>query len=205
MISNDDKKILLCSSAEGALYSLKIRGGGKVHTESEVYDYEFNALGLFKQDSKVAVGNGNGEIYVFNWGEFGKHSDIYSGPGKGSAINSLISLTEKVVITGGDDGILRAVNFFPHKYLGIVGRVSYPIDKMDVCNDGHLIATIGADEAVKFWNVSYFETFVVPTDTASRGKSKIKVNRRKGEDGTRNNLPSSNQQNSSEFFKGLTE
>lgn len=62
MLSNNEKRILVCSSAEGAIYALKVRGG-KVQTVSEMYDYEFNCLGLFKQESKLAVGSGKVDYY----------------------------------------------------------------------------------------------------------------------------------------------
>jgi hypothetical protein len=91
------------------LYSLKIRGGW----EKFRLNLKFARLRVqYSPPNKipVVVGNGNGEIYVFNWGEFGKHSDI-PVPGKGSAININFTLTEKVAITGGDDGVLRIVNF----------------------------------------------------------------------------------------------
>jgi len=201
MISNEEKRILICASAEGAIYAIKIRGGGKVQTESEIYDPEFNCLGLFKQESKIAVGSGSGDVYVFNWNEFGKHSDIYTGIGKGEPINALIPITERIIVTGGDDGCIRAVNFFPQKFLGVVGKLPYPIDKMDVCNDGHLISSIGAEKCVKFWNVSYFEGMTVSTEDKMKlvkGKAKPMQNEL-----DKANLPSSSHQNASDFYKGL--
>jgi hypothetical protein len=90
------------------------------------------------------------------------------------------------------------MNFYPQKYLGLVGQVPYSIEKMDVCNDGHLIATLGADEEViKFWNVSYFEHMTV-TD-----KDKVKHKAKPPKDESKSNLPSSSKQNASDFYKGL--
>lgn len=45
-------------------------------------------------------------MYVYNWGEFGLHSDEFPNLTK-KAINCMIPITENVVITGGEDGILR--------------------------------------------------------------------------------------------------
>lgn len=141
---------------------------------------------------------------MFNWNEFGKHADIYTGIGKKKRkdpINALIPITERIILTGGEDGCIRALNFYPQKYLGLVGQVPYSIEKMDVCNDGHLIASIGADEEViKFWNVSYFEHMTVPTEVKmKKGKAKPSHN-----EGARDNLPSSStNQNTKDFYSGL--
>lgn len=45
-------------------------------------------------------------MYVYNWGEFGFHSDEFPNLTK-KAINCMIPITENVVITGGEDGVLR--------------------------------------------------------------------------------------------------
>lgn len=225
MVSNDDRRTLVCTSEEGAIYAVKIRQG-KVLVASEIYDYEFNCSCVFKQESKLAVGDGKGDVYIFNWDEFGKHSDICTGVGRGEAVNAMIPITEKIILSGGDDGFIRAFHYFPQKYLGIVGKVGHPIEKMDVCNDGHLIASTGADETVKFWNVAYFETMTAQVAASTSkaaeknkeeaggggavggtGKSKKGHTKASGQkqDLSRNNLPSSSHQNASDFFKGLAD
>lgn len=45
-------------------------------------------------------------MYVYNWGEFGLHSDEFPNLTK-KAINCMIPITENIVITGGEDGMLR--------------------------------------------------------------------------------------------------
>lgn len=210
MVSNDEKKVLVCTSEEGAIYAVKIRAG-KVQVESEIYDYEFNCSCVFKQESKLAVGDGKGDVYIFNWDEFGKHSDICTGIGRGEAIQAMIPITERIILCGGDDGFIRAFHFFPQTYLGVVGKLSYPVEKMDVCNDGHLIASLGADETIKFWNVSYFENTTVPTGNNSKKENKEKTGKgaHRGtverQDLSRHNLPSSSHQNASDFFSGLAD
>lgn len=47
-----------------------------------------------------------GKMYVFNWGEFGLHSDEFPSATK-KAINCMIPITDNVVITGGEDGVVR--------------------------------------------------------------------------------------------------
>jgi hypothetical protein len=59
MITNREKRLLACTSTDGSLFTISIRGGA-VKSESEMYDSGFNCIGLFKQESKLAVGNDEG-------------------------------------------------------------------------------------------------------------------------------------------------
>lgn len=63
-------------------------------------------LDFFKSGSKLLAAGSKGKMYVFNWGEFGLHSDEFPSVTK-KAINCMVPITENVVITGGEDGILR--------------------------------------------------------------------------------------------------
>jgi WD40 repeat protein len=195
LVCDENKQVLVCSCDEGIIASVKIRGG-KVGMKSEQYETSFNCMGTFRQNTKLGIGDSTGKIYFFNWGEFGYHSDVY--PGKIEAINAIIPITQKIGILGSDDGYLRAVHFYPHKYLGVVGRQQFPIEKMDVCNDGHLIGSISHDETVRFWNVSYFSGFTLPNEVEKKS-AKNKETMKK------HNLPSSNVSNTSEFYKGLAD
>ena len=50
-------------------------------------------------------------------------SDQY--PGHPDSINSLLSVTDNVVLTGCEDGSIRAVHLFPHRFIGNVSFVSF--------------------------------------------------------------------------------
>lgn len=76
------------------------------HTQSEEHDDELTCLGLFKFESKVLSASNKGKMYIYNWGEFGLHSDEFPSVTK-KAINCMIPITENVVITGEEDGIVR--------------------------------------------------------------------------------------------------
>lgn len=65
------------------------------------------------------MGTGKGKMYVYNWGEFGLHSDEFPNLTK-KAINCMIPITENIVITGGEDGILRySLTFIIYLFLYI--------------------------------------------------------------------------------------
>lgn len=85
----------------------------------------------------------------------------------------------------------RARSLFPHKNLGKVGEHSLPVQCVDICNDGRLIASASHDE-VKFWNVKYFEDMDVSQPTKGNKNKLLK-----------HNLPSSETGNASDFFADL--
>ncbi|XP_015124678.1 WD repeat-containing protein 55 homolog [Diachasma alloeum] len=190
MITNDDGKYLVCASGDGVLTTLNIPAR-KLHVQSEEYDDEFTSLGLFKGNTKILTASNTGKMYVFNWGEFGFHSDEFPNSTK-KAINCIIPITDNVVITGGEDGLLRAYSLFPHRRLGIVGQHDYSIETLDISNDGTLIASSSHDNIVKFWNVKYFETLNVE-EPIKGGKQKQ----------MKHNLPSSKVSNAADFFADL--
>ena len=73
------------------------------------------------------------------------HSDQF--PGHPDGINSMISITDNVVMTGCEDGNIRAVHLYPHRFLGVVGQheQELPIERMDVSSSGEFIASISHD------------------------------------------------------------
>lgn len=75
-------------------------------TQSEEHDDELTCLGLFKYESKLLAASNKGKMYIYNWEEFGLHSDEFPSATK-KAINCMIPVTENVVIIGGEDGIVR--------------------------------------------------------------------------------------------------
>jgi len=201
-----DDKTLLASSGEGTVQSFDLRYR-KPDIQSEVYDSELNCLGTVRGGDKVVAGSGSGNLYLFSKGQYGLHSDQFSG--HPDAVNCLVPITDNVVITGCEDGNVRAVHLFPHRFLGVVGHHedSFPVEKMDVNTTGELVASISHDNRVKFWNVAYLEEMdydktkkpLVLPKSMVRSKSKKLAAAREVE----HQLPSSGRANKAEFFQGL--
>ncbi|KAL0101495.1 hypothetical protein PUN28_018965 [Cardiocondyla obscurior] len=189
MLTNKDAKYLVCASGD-TLTTINIPER-KLHVQSEEHDDELTCLGLFKMESKILATSNKGKMYVYNWGEFGLHSDEFPNVTK-KAINCMIPITENVVIIGEESGIIRATSLFPHRHLGVVGQHNFSVETLDVSNDGTLIASSSHDNDIKFWNVQYFETLNV-TEPKKGGKRKW----------LEHNLPSSQINNRSDFFKEL--
>ncbi|XP_046488094.1 WD repeat-containing protein 55 homolog [Neodiprion pinetum] len=190
MVTTSEKKYLACASGDGSLTTLNMTAR-RMHVQSEEYEQELTCLGLFKSETKLLAGDSKGRMYVFKWGEFGLHSDEFPSVTKKS-MNCMVPLTENIVVTAGEDGILRATNLFPYHHLGIVGQHSMSVEGTDISNDGTLIASTSYDNDVKFWNVEYFETLNNEMSKKGSGKKQLK-----------HNLPSSKVNNASDFFSGL--
>nr|CAH7729861.1 unnamed protein product [Callosobruchus chinensis] len=189
--TNESKQYLVCSSGDGSLTTIDLKNRS-VFMQSEEYDEDLTCLGLFRSETKLVAGSSKGKLYLYNWGEFGLHSDAFPGPK--TAINALVPVTENIVITACEDGNLRATHLFPHRHLGIAGQHSLSVENIDICNTGKFIASSSHDNEIRFWNIEYFEDF----EKVSQKHSKH--NRRKE---LKNNLPSSMAKNSSDFFSGL--
>ncbi|CAH1117488.1 unnamed protein product [Phaedon cochleariae] len=192
IITDESRKYLICSSGDGSLTSIDLRNR-KIHMQSEEYEEELTCLGLFRTGTKLVSGSSTGKLYMYNWEEFGLHSDAFPGPK--TAVNALVPITENIVVIACEDGNLRATHLFPHRHLGIVGQHDLSVENVDICNTGQFIASSSHNNDIKFWNIQYFEDF-------EKVSQKHKKHNKRKE--LKNNLPSSKMKNVSDFFSGLS-
>jgi len=201
-----DEHHLLAASGEGTIQSFDLRHK-KPDIQSEVYEGELNCMGTVRSGTKLAVGCGNGTIYLFSKDQYGLHSDQF--PGHPDGVNAMMPITDNVIITGCEDGNVRAVHLYPHRFLGVIGHHEdeFPVEKIDVNTSGEIIASVSHDNRVKFWNVTYLEEMdynrqkkpgILPK-SAVRSKSKKQLHLREAE----HQLPSSSRANKKEFFSGF--
>jgi len=204
---SDDGKTLVAGSGEGTIQSFNLRGR-RPDIQSEVYKGEMNCLGTVKSGTKLVAGSSSGTLYMFNWDQFGYHSDQF--PGHPGSINAMIPITDNVVITACEDGLVRALHLYPHRFLGVVGQHEddLPVEILDVNTSGELVASGSHDNRVKFWNVQYLEEMdydktrkpvLQHTKATVRRKSAKLAAAREDE----HQLPSSSRQNRADFFKGF--
>jgi len=201
-----DDHHLLAASGEGTIQSFDLRTK-RPDVQSEVYESELTCMASVRTGTKIAVGSGAGTVYMFSKDQYGLHSDQF--PGHPDSINTMLSITDNVVMTGCEDGNIRAVHLYPHRFLGVVGHheQELPIEKMDVSSSGEIIASISHDNRVKFWNVTYLEEMdyektkkpgILPKTTV-KSKNKRQQMLRENE----HQLPSSARGNRNEFFSGF--
>lgn len=183
-------KYLLATSGDGYLTTLSIPGKA-LYVQSEPYEEELTSVGVFRNESKLIVSSSKGNFYAFNWGQFGYHCDAFTCPM--SPIARMIPITERIAVTAGEEGILRAMHVVPGRVLGIVGQHSLGVEAMDINYSGELIASSSHDNDIKFWNIKFFEDF-----------DDIKYNEKPNtRNALRHNLPSSSQANRADFFADL--
>lgn len=203
----EDRQRLIASSGEGTIQTWDLRMNC-VEMQSEVYESELNCVAVVKDDHKLAVGSSDGIIYLFNEFECGYHSDLY--PGHPGAINDMVAVTDNIVITGCEDGILRAVYLFPHRFIGQVGQHGggLPSEKLDVNGQGNLIASTSLSNHVKFWDISYLENMKYAQTTkpaTNKAKKKIKPTKNALLKEEEYQLPSSSKTNKGDFFKDMVD
>lgn len=189
IITNDQKKYLLMTSGDGYLTTINLPQR-KMYVQSEPYEEELTCMGIFRKDSKLVVGSSKGNFYTFSWGQFGYHCDAFTGPQAG--VNKMVPITERIAVTGGEDGILRAMHLVPGRVLGIVGQHSLAVETIDINSSGELIASSSHDNDIRFWKIKYFEDF-----------DDIKYNSKPDKKAMKHNLPSSKQTNAADFFADL--
>lgn len=75
---------------------------------------EEDLLGLeIVKNGKVVLASSNlGSVFVFKWGLFGDCVDIIRG--HKASVDSLVKIDEHTVLTGGEDGYLRALSVYPN-------------------------------------------------------------------------------------------
>jgi hypothetical protein len=88
-------------------------------------------------------------LFKFDW--FGDCSDRLMG--HPSSIDSLLKIDESTLLTGCEDGKLRAVSIYPNKILSTVGKHSdddtvFPVTKLRKSRCGSIVASVSHDESV---------------------------------------------------------
>ena len=215
----DEGRRMVVSSGEGTLQSFNVRGK-RPDIQSEQYNSELTSLACVHRDSKLVAGSGDGKLYMFNWGEFGYHSADF--PGHPDAINDLVAVTDNVIVTACEDGAIRAVHLYPHRFIGTVGHhhgnsgrpVDFPIEKLDVSRSGDIIASTSHDQRIKFWNISYLEKmeykktrkpYLQPKKHSQGTKTRRKDAKMLQSREVEHQLPSSKRGNRKEFFSAMNE
>ncbi|KAG0710174.1 WD repeat-containing protein 55 [Chionoecetes opilio] len=160
---------------------------------SEMYKSEMTALTQVRNGTRLVAGSGEGTLYIFKWGEFSHHIDQF--PGHKGMVNCIVPLTDNLLITGCEDTNIRAVQLYPHRFVGVVGEHDdFGVDNLSVSHDGTLMASCSSEEVVRFWNIEYL--YDLDNEDSKKGSKKRKRNY---------NLPSSKRRNRCDFYSDIPE
>ncbi|XP_064608156.1 WD repeat-containing protein 55-like isoform X2 [Liolophura sinensis] len=151
MVVDKDRKILAVTSGDGTLTAFNVRRR-RMELQSELFDSEMLSITKVKDDSKVVCGTGDGILNIFNWGEWGNISDRF--PGHPMSVDCLVTVGRDLICSGSMDGVIRAVNIVPNRFVGVVGKhEEFPIEGLSVSRDNKLLASCSHDNTIKFWNI----------------------------------------------------
>ncbi|XP_064636952.1 WD repeat-containing protein 55-like isoform X2 [Lineus longissimus] len=170
---DQQKKILLATSGEGTLTAFNIRKK-RMELQSESFDAELLSLAVVKRGNKVVCGTGEGVLSFFNWGEWGNISDRF--PGHPMSIDCMVPITEDIICTGSMDGMIRAVNILPNRFIGVVGQHDgFPIENMCISQDKTLLASCSHDQKIKFWNLENVKKEKIDQTRKAKKSNKTKT------------------------------
>jgi WD40 repeat protein len=125
MVFNRKEQMLVSCACDGMLGVFDLRKN-ELYAMSDNFEEDLTCVSLQKNGSKVLTSTAEGIINIFSWDYFGDCNDrIVGHPG---SIDSMVFYDEDTIITGCEDGLVRAVSVLPNKIISILGD---PLDKED--------------------------------------------------------------------------
>jgi WD40 repeat protein len=117
MKMSPDNTMIVSTSNDGHLGVFDLRNGS-LYAMSDNFEEDLTSLVINKYGKKVLASSSEGIINIFSWDWFGDCNDrIIGHPG---SIDTMIMYDEDTVITGSEDGLIRAVSVLPNKILAIL-------------------------------------------------------------------------------------
>jgi WD40 repeat protein len=112
--------MLLSSSCDGHMGVFDLRNTKEpLYAMSDNFEEDLTCVSIMKHGRKVLAGTGEGVINIFSWDWFGDCNDrIVGHPG---SIDTMVKYDEDTIITGCEDGLIRAVSVLPNKIIAILG------------------------------------------------------------------------------------
>lgn len=149
--------MIVCASGDGMLGVFDLRKKN-LYAMSDHFEEDLTCVSLLKYGKKVLASTSEGIINIFSWDWFGDCNDrIVGHPG---AIDTFIKYDEDTIITGCEDGLIRAVSVLPNKIISILGdpldagEEIFHIQRVTLSHDKKLLASCSLDDMVKIIDVS---------------------------------------------------
>lgn len=143
-----DKNSLYYTSGDGTLSLINLKKNK--HEFRIDLDDELLSLTIVKNDTKLLLGTQEGNIEIFNIGEW---DDIFNRfTGHPNCVDNILKLDEDTILTGSSDGLIRVISILPNKFLGVLGaHDDFPIQTMKWSDNRQFIASASVD-CVRLWN-----------------------------------------------------
>lgn len=120
-----DLNQLVTASTDGMLGVFDLRKK-ELYAMSDSFEEDLTSVVIMKYQKKVLASTSEGVINIFSWDWFGDCNDRIVG--HPASIDTMIKYDEDTVITGCEDGLIRAVSVLPNKIISILGD---PLDTDD--------------------------------------------------------------------------
>ncbi|EMD37007.1 hypothetical protein CERSUDRAFT_137412 [Gelatoporia subvermispora B] len=158
-----DKKQLVTTSGDGTLSVIDVRSK-KTEPVAHSEDQEDELLSIvpIKSGQKFVVGTQLGILSIFNkksgWGDC-----VDRIPGHPHSVDALCTIpsrypsAQSTILTGSSDGIMRAVQLFPTKLLGVVAdHGDFPVERIaiDQNGEGRWVGSAGHEEVLKLTDLN---------------------------------------------------
>jgi len=154
---NEEAK-MLCSVANDGMLGVWDLRKSKLYAMSDSLENDLNAMCLMKNNKKVVSCAGDGSVNIFSWDWFGDCNDRIVG--HPNSIECAVKYDEDTIITGGEDGLLRAVSVLPNRIIAILGDPLdtedevFFIQKVSVSHCKNWLASCALDDMVKICEIS---------------------------------------------------
>lgn len=109
---------MLSSGGDGYLGVFDLRKN-ELYAMSDNFEEDQTGVVILKNGKKVVTSTSEGTINIFSWDWFGDCNDRIVG--HPNSIDTMIKYDEGLIITGSEDGLIRAVSVLPNKIVSILG------------------------------------------------------------------------------------
>ena len=129
-----------------------------LYAMSDSFEVDLNAVVLVKENKKVLTAASDGAISIFSWDWFGDCNDRIVG--HPNSVECMVKYDENTVITGGEDGLIRAISVLPNRVLALLGDPLdtedeiFPVQKATLSHCKTLLASCSLDDIIKVIDVT---------------------------------------------------
>ncbi|BEI85883.1 hypothetical protein CcaverHIS002_0601700 [Cutaneotrichosporon cavernicola] len=146
----DDKRLLVSTSGDGHLSAIDIRRSKAepLHQSADQED-ELLSITQIKGGDKFVVGTGLGVLSIWDRGK-GLGDSVDRMLGHPASVDAVVALSEDIVATGSEDGMVRVIQIQPNTFLGVIAtHDEYPIERLALDRSSKWLASVSHDECIK--------------------------------------------------------
>ena len=149
--------MLVSASCDGMLGVFDLRKV-ELFAMSDNFEEDLTQTVLCKDGKKVLASTSEGVINLFSWGNFGDCNDrIVGHPG---SIDAMVAYDDDLILTGCEDGLIRAVSVLPNKIVSIIsdpldaGDEVFGVRQLAISHDSKFVASGTLDDIIRILEIS---------------------------------------------------